>query len=306
MIAIDKLRDVAALLEAHLIEDPVKEAEGLITEALLIDKARLYTSDIEIPDELSKRIDSFVERRSKGEPLQYIIGHVEFCGLKINVGKGVLIPRPETELLAEETIKAVMSYELEVMSRNKSGSGESGRTETLPITHHPVPITILDLCTGSGCIALALAKHYPDAVVVGTDRSRAAVEYSVRNAEENNILNVSFIKGDLFDAVKGIEFDLIVSNPPYVRREEIKTLQREVKDYEPLEALDGGPDGLDFYRRIFKEAPGYLKRDGLLILEMGYDQAGDINKLDINSGVGDISFIKDYAGIKRIFISKKG
>ena len=305
MIAIDKLRDVAALLEAHLIEDPVKEAEGLITEALLIDKARLYTSDIEIPDELSKRIDSFVERRSKGEPLQYIIGHVEFCGLKINVGKGVLIPRPETELLAEETIKAVMSYELEVMSRNKSGSGESGRTETLPITHHPVPITILDLCTGSGCIALALAKHYPDAVVVGTDRSRAAVEYSVRNAEENNILNVSFIKGDLFDAVKGIEFDLIVSNPPYVRREEIKTLQREVKDYEPLEALDGGPDGLDFYRRIFKEAPGYLKRDGLLILEMGYDQAGDINKLAINSGFGDISFIKDYAGIDRIFTGRK-
>lgn len=290
MTAIDKLREVAALLEAHLVEDPAKEAEGLIMETLHIDKSRLYSSDIEISDEISKRIDSFAERRSKGEPLQYIIGHVEFCGLIINVGKGVLIPRPETELLVEQAILSVKSYESGVMSKEKSGSRDQ------------IPMTVLDLCTGSGCIALALAKHFPDAVVVGTDSSKAAIEYSVRNAEENNILNVSFIKGDLFGAVKGIEFDLIVSNPPYIRREEIKTLQREVKDFEPLEALDGGPDGLDFYRRIFKEAPGHLKKGGLLILEIGYDQADDIRDIALKAGFENTSFINDYAGIRRIAV----
>jgi len=283
-LLVPMLRKIAELFKEHGIEDPVREAEALIIEALQIDKAKLYSSDLDISDERSKNLDSLAARRVKGEPLQYIIGHVEFFGLKINVGKGVLIPRPETELLVEKTIKLLADS---------------------PIHRFTGPLLILDLCTGSGCIALALAKHFPEAVVVGTDSSKAAIEYSVRNAEENNILNVSFIKGDLFDAVKGIGFDLIVSNPPYVRREEIETLQREVKDYEPLEALDGGPDGLDFYRRIFKEAPGYLKENGLLILEIGYDQADDINKLAINSGFGDISFIKDYAGIDRIFTGRK-
>lgn len=294
MIAIDKLREVAALLESNLIEDPAKEAEGLIMEALHIDKSRLYSSDIEISGEVSERIDSFAERRSKGEPLQYIIGHVEFCGLKINVGKGVLIPRPETELLVEEAIKAVTGDGLQVTAKEKLS----------PVTRH-LSLKVLDLCTGSGCIALALADHFPDAVVYGTDKSDMAIGYAVRNAEENNVPNVCFKKGDLFEPVKNVKFDLIVSNPPYVRKEEIKTLQREVKDYEPVEALDGGADGLDFYRRIFKEAPGYLKADGLLILEIGYDQAEDMERLAKLAGFRDINFIKDFAGINRIFEGRK-
>jgi release factor glutamine methyltransferase len=290
MNVIDKLKEVSAFLESKGIEDSAKEAELLITETLKREsrvegyesgvKEKIYAGNIEISDEISRLIDSLAERRAEGEPIQYIIGHVDFYGLKINVGRGVLIPRPETELLAECIIKKLRSL----------------------VADYPSPITVLDLCTGSGCIALAIAKHLPQAIVRGIDRSQTAIDRARTNAIENKVDNVKFEAGDLFKPVKNLRFDCIVSNPPYIKTGDIPALQKEIKDYEPIEALDGGEDGLDFYRRIFNEAPDYLKEGSMIMLEIGFEQADDIAKMASEAGFKQIEFIKDYAGIKRIFI----
>lgn len=306
--AIEKFKEVAAFLKNAGIEDAAKEAELLITEALLKKqfqvlrfefqdrqkiKSKIYTGDLEIDEETSLLIDNFVERRAHGEPLQYISGHVEFLGLVINVGKGVLIPRPETELLVEETIKALSSVECQVLCK--------GITE---LNIRNSKLKILDLCTGSGCIAIALAKYFPYSIVYGIDKSRDAIAYADRNAIENKAWNVQFLQGDLFEPVRNMKFDCIVSNPPYVKRSEMPNLQREIRDYEPIEALDGGEDGLDFYRRILNEAPMFLKEKGLLIMELGVNQFCDIKELAEGAGFKEVEFIKDYAGIERIFFGK--
>lgn len=275
----DKLKEISETLRSTTTDDPVREAEILIMEALNIDRVKLYTESIELSDNISNKIDDMVKRRLKGEPIQYIIGYVNFYGLRINVGKGVLIPRPETELLVEETIKLLRSQKPEVRS-------------------------ILDLCTGSGCIAIALAKHFPDADVYGVDKLEAAIEYAISNAKENNVKNVHFIKGDLFEPVKNKKFDCIISNPPYIKRSDIQNLQREIRDYEPLDALNGGEDGLDFYRRILKESREFLKEDGLVILEIGAGQDISVMEIAIKNGFKNIRFIKDFSKINRIFIGK--
>ncbi len=288
LTAIDKLKEVSAFLESKGIEDAAKEAEILITETLHIDKSKLYTGSVEISEDTLKQIDALTSRRAQGEPIQYIIGHVEFYGLKIYVGKGVLIPRPETELLVEEAIKQLKWF-----------------------TVHGSRFTVLDLCTGSGCIAIALAKHLPDADVYGIDKSDTAIHYATRNATENNVGNVHFIKGDLFEPITAYcslftvhYFDCIVSNPPYIKTSDIQNLQREIKDYEPVDALNGGEDGLVFYRRIFENGHKFLKENGIIILEIGHDQADDVEKIAMNAGFKNVTFIKDYAGIKRILVGR--
>lgn len=279
MIAINKFKEVSEIFRLKGIDDPVREAEILILEALHIDRARLYTKSIELTDEISKKIDDMVRRRLMGEPIQYIIGYVNFYGLKINVGKGVLIPRPETELLVEETIKILRS-------------------------HYSSYIKILDLCTGSGCIALALSKEFPNAIVYGVDTSSIAIDYAKRNALENKIKNVHFFKSDLFSEMKGLTFDCIVSNPPYIKSGDIPFLQKEIKDYEPIEALDGGENGLDFYRRILKEARKFLNEKGFVVLEIGSGQDTCVKEIAIENGFKHIRFIEDYSKIKRIFVGR--
>jgi len=160
-----------------------------------------------------------------------------------------------------------------------------------------VGLSILDLCTGSGCIALALAKEFPQSVVSGIDRSVQALAYASRNAEANGIGNVSFIEGDLFGPLRAdASFDCIISNPPYIRRSDIPSLQKEIR-YEPLNAL-GWWRRTDwiFYRRILNEAPRHLKKDGLVILELGFDQAEDVYRLAVSQGFKDIRFVK---GLRR-------
>jgi release factor glutamine methyltransferase len=297
MNAIDKLKEVSAFLESKGIEDAAKEAEILITETLHIDKSKLYAGSLEISEDTSKQIDTLTARRANGEPIQYIIGHVDFYGMKINVGRGVLIPRPETELLVEEAIKAI--------SNQQSAISKEKLSFCCRLTADGCKLHILDLCTGSGCIAIAIAKHFPDADVYGVDKSDTAIQYATRNATENNVRNVHFIKGDLFEPVGKMAFDCIVSNPPYIKTDDIQNLQREIKDYEPVDALNGGEDGLDFYRRIFGNAHKFLKENGIIILEIGHDQADDMEKIAMNAGFKNVTFIKDYAGIKRIFIGRK-
>jgi release factor glutamine methyltransferase len=287
MRALDKLREAKELLEQYGIEDANREAEIIITHCLGIDRTVLYRDNIEISKEELEKIDGFLKMRSKREPLQYILGYVDFYGLKIKVGKGVLIPRPETEILAEVAIETVKREALSVMR-------------------------ILDLCTGSGCLALALAKEFPAAKVYGTDISKLAIQYAEENARINRIGNVTFLEGSLFEPIKKLPtvdcplftFDLIVSNPPYIKRDDIKNLQLEIKNWEPVEALDGGEDGLDYYRAIIQEAKGYLKREGFLIFEIGAGQSEEVRKIAKDADFGNISLIKDYAGIERIFVAR--
>jgi release factor glutamine methyltransferase len=300
--ASDKVRQLTQRFSAF--EAPLREAEMLVTGALDMTRAALYSKDLEISKEDSDRIDSFADRRVKGEPMSYIIGYVEFLGLRIEVGKGVLIPRPETELLVEEALKqisaTISSRQSAVSNKESSGGGSQGAAPQEPV------ITVLDLCTGSGCIAIALDKALSKSAVCGIDSSEAALSYAVRNAEINNVSNVIFIKGDLFAPLeKGPEFDLVISNPPYIRCGAMDKLQIEIRDHEPGEALDGGEDGLDFYRRIFADAPDFMKDPGLLMLEIGAGQADDIRTLAVDAALKDIQFIKDYSGIERIFIGRR-
>lgn len=277
MTALEKFREVSRLLKTFGIEDASKEAEILITETLGINKTSLYSGRHEISESDSKRIDSFVLRRSKREPLQYILGHIDFLGLRFNLGRGVLIPRPETEILAEEAIKIL---------KNKKAESAS----------------VLDLCTGSGCIAITIAKHFSNASVFGIDISDTALRYAEENALLNDVKNVIFLKGDLYEPLRLINpqmrFDMIVSNPPYVRSEDIRSLQPEIKDWEPVEALNGGEDGLEYYRKILEGCKEFLVDGGDLLLEVG-DIRGVI-EIARSHNLRIVSVIKDLSGIDRV------
>ena len=215
---------------------------------------------------ISETAENLAKERLTGRPLWYVLGECDFYGYTLKVDERVLIPRPETEELvmyACDFIKA----------------------------EHRV----LDLCTGSGAIALAVQKK-TGAKVVAVDVSKGALSVAEENCKKHNV-NVSLIHSDMFENVKG-KFDFILSNPPYIKNADISALQSEVKDYEPMLALDGGKDGLDFYKIIAKEAKNYLKEGGMLFLEVGIDQAQDVKKLLAKNYSVDV--IKDINGIERI------
>lgn len=294
MRLLDLLRKSTEYLEAAGIDDALSEAEMLVFHAVNRDRLNAYMDNPEIKSADSAKARRLLQRRIKGEPAQYIIGHIEFLGLRIGVGKGVLIPRPETELLVEEVIKTVKSKALSVNSAGKNRSR---------ITHHALRM-FLDLCTGSGCIALALAREFSEAEVYGTDLSKEALAYAENNAKANNIMNVRFSQGSLFEPMQGKKFDSITANPPYIRTDEIETLQPEIRDWEPVAALDGGMDGMNFYRAILSSAGNYLNPGGIIFLELGYDQAEGVQKIADAYGFRDVSVINDYAGIGRILKAK--
>jgi len=284
------------------VPDANIEAEYLLSHALDCKRAELHlkhASHISY-NALQKFID-FVERRIKREPSQYILGEQEFWGLPFKVTKDVLIPRPETEVLVEEAVKTVRSQESEVRSQNTKIHYSELRT--------PDSKLILDLCTGSGCIAISLAKEIPNSRVFAVDISEKALDVARENAERYDVADrITFLSGDLFEPLNGlnIKADIIVSNPPYISRKMLQELQPEVKDYEPQAALYGGEDGMDFYRKIIADAPAYLAKGGYLMLEMGYRQAGKIkNLIEQNNGFEDIDIKKDFAGIERIIKAQR-
>jgi len=300
MTALDKVREITEFLRSCGIEDAHKESEIITAHALKIDRTVLYRDNPGVTGENIKDIGEILRRRAVREPLQYILGFVEFHGLKIKVGQGVLIPRPETELLAEEVIKGVKSYELGVRSEKK--------TKNSKLTTLNSGLKVLDLCTGSGCLALAIAKHFPDADVYGTDISKDAIRYAKENAELNGIGNAVFLRGSLFEPLSQLlthnssllTFDVIVSNPPYIRSGDMPNLQPEINKWEPRNALDGGEDGLSYYRTILSEARRYLMPGGVMFLEIGEGQAEEVSVIAMQNGFRNISAIKDYAGIERI------
>lgn len=303
MKALEKIREISKTLASCGIEAAEKEAELFITHRLNMDLVDLYKNNPDLIDKQTRDIDEMVARRSRREPLQYILGYCNFSGLKILVGSGVLIPRPETELMAENAIKICRGGVIPPLQGNRTPpapplvrGGEGGGR-------------ILDLCTGSGCLALALADAFPDAHVFGTDISEIALSYAEKNAQENKINNVSFVKGHLFEPLHGRDypaptFDLIISNPPYIRTDEIQTLQPEIRDWEPLSALDGGADGLNFYREIILQAGKFLKTNGILMLELGAGCANETVYMMKDAGFTGIELQKDYAGIERTIQGK--
>lgn len=253
---------------------PLGELEVLLSFVFRCTRTELYIKDFFIDEEIKGLCDSLVRRRLCREPLQYITGRAEFMGLDFIVDRGVFIPRPETELLVDE-----------VLSFTDDG------------------LSILDLCTGCGNIAVSLAKALPQAKVAAADISGGVLEIANKNAAFHKVNNISFYKGDLFQALpfnKKDKFDIIVCNPPYIKRTELDFLQEEVRR-EPRIALDGGDDGLEFYRRIRDSAPGYLKDRGSLFLEAGMGQAADIEKIFIQNDLFEVHKIKkDFSGVDRM------
>jgi release factor glutamine methyltransferase len=305
---IETVKGVKEALEQSRIEDSYREAELIVSHALGMDRATLYRGNSPIPDDIALKIEEIVRRRVTREPLQYIFGSVDFMGLKIKVGHGVLIPRPETELLAEEAIKIFRERDTNPPFPPFAKRGQGGITES---EQSPTVLRFLDLCTGSGCLALALARAFPDALVYGIDSEETALRFAEENAKTNTIKNVRFLKGSLFEPIEKrialtedrLFFDLIVSNPPYIRRDDLNKLQPEIKNWEPLSALDGGEDGLNFYREIISGARKYLTANGLLLFELGIHQADAVKQMAEDEGFQDITVRKDYAGIERIFIA---
>lgn len=257
------------------------EAMLLLCHLTGMDRTQLFMShDNEVPDDLAESFLALIEKRAEGIPLQHIVGSANFMGLEFKVSPDVLIPRPETELLVEEALKILTPD-----SR------------------------VLELCTGSGCIALSIMKLYPGVTMVASDISPAAIHVALENAEALGVPmgegpgKIDFKIGDLFEHVYD-KFDLIIVNPPYIRTDDIKTLEPEVKDHDPLMALDGGPDGLFFYRRLIYEAKNYLNPEGKLLLEIGYDQAAHITAL-AGDTYKNIKVIKDYSGNDRIMVMEQ-
>lgn len=270
------------------------ETELLFSEVLNCDRLSLYLNrGIVLDKDKMAFVSSVLKRRIKNEPIQYILGKTEFMGLDFKITKDVLIPRQETEILVEAAIK---------FGSRLSGFGSRLR--------------ILDIGTGSGCIAVSLAKFLPCAKITAIDISEKAIDIAKQNASSNNV-NINFLVSDLFanyelrampavsGSASGGSYDLIISNPPYVPNKDIRLLQPEI-GYEPRIALDGGKDGLDFYRKIIKQAPDYLKDKAFLIMEMGYAQAPKIKNILQNSGNFEIiEVVNDYSNIERAIIARK-
>ncbi|MBQ3269192.1 MAG: peptide chain release factor N(5)-glutamine methyltransferase [Clostridia bacterium] len=276
----DWLRRAQAALTASGCPDPAIDARWMAEDALGMTRQELtFESDRSIPPDALARLDAMLERRVDGEPVQYILGSADFMGLRFCVGPGVLIPRQDTETLAEAALVALRAM--------------------------PGSPAVLDLCAGSGCIGLSLASLAPDARVTLADISREALEIARRNEKALGV-RAELRHGDLYDAVGQARFDLIVSNPPYIPSGELATLQREVR-FEPKLALDGGSDGLDFYRSIAAGASKHLNPDGAIYLEVGIGEAPAVLDLlrralpHIETGT-----IRDLNGIERVVYGKRG
>ena len=253
---------------ANGIDEPA-EAEWIISILLDVKRSDLSSDKLVSPKNIDK-INKVVDERITGRPLWYCIGDTDFCGYKIKVDERVLIPRPETELLVENALKCV----------NKESK-------------------VLDLCTGSGAIAIAVKKQ-SDAVVTAVDVSNSALDLAKENAKLCDA-EIEFIESDMFSALNESgerKFDVIISNPPYIKSEDILTLQKEVREFEPTLALDGGADGYDFYKIIAENAVDYLNKNGVLFLECGIGQAKDIASM--LKGFSSVEIIKDYENIERI------
>ncbi len=263
-------------MKRHSIENPALETSVLLSRTRIIKNvAEIYTTPDKEPDQ-DKVIEFYglLERRIKNEPIAYIVGEKEFYSRSFSVDRNVLIPRPETELLVEETIKAAEGI------RN---------------------LVILDIGTGSGCVAVTIACELGESAIYATDISREALAVARKNSRKHETdKRIQFINGQLSDPFIKRAFDIVVSNPPYVTESEYLLLEPDVKDYEPRISLVAGGDGLCFIREIISGAPRILKKGGWCLLEIGAGQSPTVKELFEESGFEEISSVKDLAGIERV------
>lgn len=261
-------------LLAAEIPDAATDAWLLLSLVCQIDRNFYYMyGGEEMELEKSRQYEMLLDKRASHIPLQYITGEQEFMGMTFHVDSSVLIPRQDTEILVEEALKVITPG-----------------------------MEILDICTGSGCIAVSIAKLKPDVKVWAADVSQQALQVAKENSKENEA-EVLFFQSDMFEKIDK-KFDVILSNPPYIPTEVIKGLMPEVRDFEPMLALDGEKDGLKFYRILAKEGKKHLNPGGRLMVEIGYDQGEAVRELFWQQGYREIKVIKDLAGLDRVVIGK--
>lgn len=256
------------------VPDAALDAWYLLQMVCKIERSYYYVhGEEDITQDAQKEYEIAVQKRAEHIPLQYIIGEQEFMGLRFKVNSNVLIPRQDTETLVEQVLKIV-----------KPG------------------MKVLDLCTGSGCVLISVLKNAPELTGMGSDISKTALLVAKENAKLHEV-DAEWVRSDLFDNIAET-FDVIMANPPYIPTGEILSLMPEVRDFEPENALDGGADGLDFYRKIAGQVKDYLNPGGYVYMEIGYDQGEAVSELMRNAGFTEVEVIKDLARNDRVVKGK--
>ncbi|MBR6326189.1 MAG: peptide chain release factor N(5)-glutamine methyltransferase [Lachnospiraceae bacterium] len=262
------------------VPEPEIDAGLLLEHCCGVSRHDLILRGEEEPsDAAQEKLRRLTDKRCERIPLQHLLGSTCFMGLDFLVNEHVLCPRPDTEILTEEALRYLSDG-----------------------------FRILDLCTGSGCILLSLLHYSNDCTGTGVDLSPEALDVARRNAEvllPDAAERVRFLQGDLWEGIGGERFEIIVSNPPYIPTADLVTLMPEVRDHEPHLALDGGPDGLAFYRRIVRFAPDHLVGGGMLLLEIGYDQGAAVTDMMLAAGFLDVEIVRDYGGNDRVVKGRK-
>ena len=280
MTILEALNWVTDYLKESRIENPRLNGELLLAHSMHLSREQLYIRlNHQVREDERKALEELVRRRASGEPLQYILGRQEFWSIQLKVDPRVLIPRPETEHLVEEAIRS-----LSKISSQKKRS-------------------VLELGTGSGAIAISLAKEVKNIILVATDLSCEALRVARENAMKASVSDqIRFVRGDLLTPFHmGVNFDLILSNPPYLSDADMGQISREVRDHEPLLALRGGKNGLEFYQKLISQGPSYLKKGGWILLEVGYGQAGRVcEMIEAEGRFGQPETVKDLSGIERV------
>ena len=285
MTTAEFIKRSATDLEALGVESGRLESELLVAHVLKVPRLNLFLDPSRVlkKDEL-QAVSRLIDRRRKREPLQHILGTTSFFGLELKVNSHVLIPRPETEFLAE--------FACQFLSKKQS------------LEHSPM--SALDFGTGSGCLSLAIAVHVSNVSMWALDSSREALALARENSNLHKTLKpIQWIHGDGFSSLpRGLRFDLVVSNPPYIPRDEIPFLPPEVRDYDPWLALDGGADGLDFFRSLAQDAGPFLRSDGRMMVEIGDEQSNSVRKIFEGRGWTVDSVRKDLSGSPRFLIAR--
>ncbi len=278
----DLIRMGIKKLDRRKYSNPPLECVLLLAYLLDVDKTYIYIhNNEEVPSSVEDKYFSLIDERRKGYPIQYILKEKEFMGISFYIEEGVLIPRPDTEVL----VQYVLDY---IDEKYKEGD-----------------IKVVELGTGSGCISLSIAYYNKNVFVYSVDIDKKANAVAEENSRRLKLSDrVKILEGDLFQGIKNMglknSVDIIVSNPPYIPEDEIFGLQDEIKKYEPLWALDGGEDGLDYYRRIIPQSKEYLKNRGILVFEMGFDQGRKIKELMEKENFRNINILKDLQGLDRV------
>lgn len=274
------LTNAEATLSSVSKELARRDAEIMLAHVLGISVSRLPLYDQDLIPEQIKQFERYTIARSTGKPVAYIVGEQEFWSLNFKINEHTLVPRPDTETLVEVGLKHLSAT---------------------------CPTRVLDLGTGSGCVLLSILNDRPLTNGVGVDKSQPALNVAKLNASQLGLSDrCKFREGDWYKGLgKGEQFDLIVSNPPYIESSDMKTLMSDVREFEPATALDGGPDGLGCYRRIAAGAPSFLRPGGVMAVEVGKGQDQDVADLFYEAGLGPVAKYEDLAGVKRVVSAKK-